>query len=625
MFGFERIFIEETHFLTFVFSKLLEGNAVIMKHLSFFPWFKRHVYQFLSLKQVFYIIVLLNSVSILLCALAGYQIYTAAYNQLLSDSLASSLSVTSAQIAQSMENVEYVSTLMLSSSAIQEQLSDAPAGNDVPGMNEYNRTINNALSEYSSLFRSNHIAYAALFGPTATNSTNWALQEKTVPYLLDAAIFNGQKRAGAVTWTSCSRSRYLLLSRNIRQISGLSLQSLGNLVIAVDIESLVSSASQFVSTYPDQKFIFFTPGGSILYAPDDMSDEEAKDLIQTSNDPWQIQSFHGHKYFVIQGTLPHYQYHYLSMAPYDKIANALQKSMRLLVLILAAGMLIVTFLSNRLINAIIHQFDVLIGRMESFSQNELELPKESTPMEYQPREIRSLHHNFNEMARRIQELVQITYTNKLLAKDAQLRALRSQISPHFLYNTLETINWRAKAVGNQKISQIAESLGNLLRASLSNQKPLVTLSYELELVDSFITIQKIRFEEQLEFHSEISEEARSGQIPPLTIQPLVENAIHYGMEEMTEVCHIDLTAEIKEGILNISVKNEGSFFEEELLEKLRSKTRKPNGFGIGLLNIDERIRLIFGDEYGLSLSNEGGLAVATIRLPFRTQEDTDLC
>lgn len=313
------------------------------------------------------------------------------------------------------------------------------------------------------------------------------------------------------------------------------------------------------------------------------------------------------------------------MAPYDKIANALQKSMRLLVLILAAGMLIVTFLSNRLINAIIHQFDVLIGRMKSFSQNELELPKESTPMEYQPREIRSLHHNFNEMARRIQELVQITYTNKLLAKDAQLRALRSQISPHFLYNTLETINWRAKAVGNQKISQIAESLGNLLRASLSNQKPLVTLSYELELVDSFITIQKIRFEEQLEFHSEISEEARSGQIPPLTIQPLVENAIHYGMEEMTEVCHIDLTAEIKEGILNISVKNEGSFFEEELLEKLRSKTRKPNGFGIGLLNIDERIRLIFGDEYGLSLSNEGGLAVATIRLPFRTQEDTDLC
>lgn len=593
-----------------------------MKHFSFSPWFKRHVYKYLSLKQVFFIIVLLNSVSILLCSLAGYHIYTAAYNQLLSDSMASSLSVTSAQIAQSMENVEYISTLMLASSSIQDQLSDAPSTDDIAGMNEYNRAINNALSEYSSLFRANHIAYAALFGPTATNSTNWALQEKTAPFLLDAAIFSGQKQAGAVTWTTCGRGRYLLLARNIRKISNLSLQSLGNLVIAVDVESLVSSAAQFTSTYPDQKFVFFTPGGSILYAPEDMSDEEADNLIQVSSDPWQILSFHGHKYFVIQGTLPHYDYRYLSMAPYDEIANALRASLRLLVLILAVGMVIVTFVSNRLITAIIHQFDVLIARMESFSHNELELPEtDDSQTENQPREIRSLHRNFNEMAHRIRELVQITYTSKLLAKDAQLRALRSQISPHFLYNTLETINWRAKAGGDQKTSQIAESLGNLLRASLSNQKPLVTLSYELELVNSFITIQKIRFEEQLEFHSQIPEEARNGQIPPLTIQPLVENAIHYGMEEMTEVCHIDLIAEIDDGTLNISVKNEGSSFEEELLEKLRNKTRKPNGFGIGLLNIDERIRLIFGDEYGLSLSNEDGFAVATIRLPFRTQED----
>ena len=79
----------------------------------------------------------------------------------------------------------------------------------------------------------------------------------------------------------------------------------------------------------------------------------------------------------------------------------------------------------------------------------------------------------------------------------------------------------------------------------------MTLSYELELVDSFITIQKIRFEDQLEFRSQVSPEALDGRIPPLTIQPLVENAIHYGMEEMTEVCHIDLTAEITDGILCI--------------------------------------------------------------------------
>ena len=592
-------------------------------------WFKQQVYRHLSLKQAFFIIVLFNSFSILLCAIAGYRIYTSAYNRLLFASLEGSLSVTSAQISQSMENVEYISTLFLSSSSIQQQLSHAPESDDLPKVQEYNRIINNALSDYSTLFRSNHIAYAALYTPIATNSTNWALQEKTPAFLLRAAITNGSKRDGSVTWTGTDRGKYLLLSRSVREIDNLFLRPLGDLVIAVDTESLVSSAVRFASAHPGQKFIFSTRKGTLLYAPDDISSSEASELLQESrDDSWKLLTLHGHKYFAIKGTLPHYDYQYLSLAPYDESAEVLRFSLCLLVLILASGMLAVLYISNRLITAIIRQFDLLISRMETFSRDELALPspKEGTAaasIEDQPKEIRSLHHNFSDMAQRIRELVQINYVNKLLAKDAQLQALRSQISPHFLYNTLETINWRAKAVGDPKISQIAESLGNLLRASLSSQRPLVTLSYELELVDSFITIQKIRFEDQLEFRSQVSQEALNGRIPPLTIQPLVENAIHYGMEEMTEVCHIDLTAEITDGILCIQVRNEGSQFEEDLLNKLRKKIRQPNGFGIGLLNIDQRIRLIFGEEYGLSLSNENGFAIAALRLPFRTQ-DADL-
>lgn len=507
---------------------------------------------------------------------------------LLFASLEGSLSVTSAQISQSMENVEYISTLFLSSSSIQQQLSHAPESDDRP-----------------------------------------KVQEKTPAFLLRAAITNGSKRDGSVTWTGTDRGKYLLLSRSVREIDNLSLRPLGDLVIAVDTESLVSSAVRFASARPGQKFIFSTRKGTLLYAPDDISGSEASELLQESrDDSWKLLTLHGHKYFAIKGTLPHYDYQYLSLAPYDEIAEALRFSLCLLVLILASGMLAILYISNRLIMAILHQFDLLISRMETFSRDELALPspKESdsiASIENQPREIRSLHHNFSDMAQRIRELVQINYVNKLLAKDAQLQALRSQISPHFLYNTLETINWRAKAVGDPKISQIAESLGNLLRASLSSQRPLVTLSYELELVDSFITIQKIRFEDQLEFRLQVSPEALDGRIPPLTIQPLVENAIHYGMEEMTEVCHIDLTAEITDGILCIQVRNEGSQFEEDLLNKLRKKIRQPNGFGIGLLNIDQRIRLIFGEEYGLSLSNENGFAIAALRLPFRTQ-DADL-
>ena len=138
------------------------------------------------------------------------------------------------------------------------------------------------------------------------------------------------------------------------------------------------------------------------------------------------------------------------------------------------------------------------------------------------------------MAERIQHLVNTNYRYQILNRDARLKALESQINPHFLYNTLETVNWRAKALKDDTISNIVQSLAALLRATLSNEKSLVPLNYELNLVNNYITIQKIRFEERLLFRfydSECTENLKNALVLPLTIQPLLENAIRYGMED----------------------------------------------------------------------------------------------
>lgn len=577
-----------------------------------------------SLKYKILTIVLFNSVTMLLCAVFGYRLYTNAYNKLLFDSMASRLSVTSAQISQKMENAEYISNLILGSSSIQDCLSDLPSPEDAPAITEYNRTINNALTEYATLFRSNGIAYAAVYSKNGeyVNCTNWVTLKRTPGFLLDAAIQNGYEKEGAVTWTHATRQPYMLLSRNVRQIRNMSLEPLGNMVIGLDLEQVVSEAVRFASQYKDQKVVIANQSGSLIYASSSLTDQRAEELITDPFTTYKIVSYDGHKYFAVKGTLPHYQYSYVTLAPFDEVAGALTVSMQTTFMIFLVGILFIWYLSSRLIRGIIRQFDALIQKMKLFTQNELELEPEEEDYGSQPNEIGALHHQFHQMALRIQNLVKVNYVNEILAKDAQLKALRSQISPHFLYNTLETINWRAKAMGNEVISQMVESLGNLLRVSLSSQKTLVTLAYELELVDSYITIQKIRFEERLEFKVITDEKAKEGMIPPLTIQPLVENAIHYGMEEMTEVCHIYLQAEVKEGVLTIQVRNEGSNFEEELLEKLKNKSRSPHGFGIGLLNIDQRIRLLFGEEYGLTLSNKHDFAVATIKMPFRKEEET---
>ncbi len=572
-----------------------------------------------SLKYKILTIALFNSVTMLLCAAFGYHLYTCAYNKLLFESMASSLSVTSKQISQKLENAEYISSLILSSSVIQKELASQPPESDSIAVAEYNRTVNNLLTEYSALFRTNGISYAVLYGDTYTNSTNWALLNKTPSFLLDAALENGFKAKGSVTWTYGERQPYILLSRNVRQISNLSLESLGNLVIGVDLEQVVSDASQFVSQHRNQQFIIASDSGSLIYASKSLSDADARELISNFTDSYKIVSYGGHKYFAVGGTLPDYEYRYVTLAPYDEVVNALGASIRLTYFLLAIGMLLVFYMSNRLIHTIINEFDALIQKMKLFTQNELELPAEDNTC--YSTEVGSLHRQFRLMAVRIQNLVKVNYVNEILTKDAQLKALRSQISPHFLYNTLETINWRAKAMGNDVISQMVESLGNLLRVSLSAQETLVTLAYELELVDSYITIQKIRFEERLEFQVITEDAFHEGMIPPLTIQPLVENAIHYGMEEMTEVCHIYLKVNVTDDIMVIQIRNEGSRFEDDLLEKLRNKSRNPHGFGIGLLNIDQRIQLLFGDEYGLTLSNEDDFAVATITLPYRKKED----
>ena len=133
----------------------------------------------------------------LLCAAFGYHLYTSAYNKLLFESMASSLSVTSKQISQKLENAEYISSLILSSSVIQKELANQPPESDSIAVAEYNRTVNNLLTEYSALFRTNGISYAVLYGDTYTNSTNWALLNKTPFYWM-------------ALWKMVSRQKVLL-------------------------------------------------------------------------------------------------------------------------------------------------------------------------------------------------------------------------------------------------------------------------------------------------------------------------------------------------------------------------------------------------------------------------------
>lgn len=226
-----------------------------------------------------------------------------------------------------------------------------------------------------------------------------------------------------------------------------------------------------------------------------------------------------------------------------------------------------------------------------------------------------LHRQFDKMAAQISSLVKENYTKELLVKEAQLKALEMQINPHFLYNTLESINWRAKVIKATVISQMVESLGNLFRAILSHTGQNFTIEEELALVNDYLTIQKCRFGSRL-ICSINADPALSGIcVPKLSIQPLVENAISHAMESICEECVINILVQKKGTYLQILVQNTGSVFEDHLLDKLQDGTITPKGFGIGLLNIDKRFRLMFGENYSFTLYNKNGMATACIQFP----------
>lgn len=173
---------------------------------------------------------------------------------------------------------------------------------------------------------------------------------------------------------------------------------------------------------------------------------------------------------------------------------------------------------------------------------------------------------------------------------------------------------------DEQISLMTESLGKLLRITLSKNNEDSSLSQELELVQYYINIQKLRFDEELSYITDIPENLLPAYLPKFTLQPLVENAVRYGLEEGSEDCMISISAFSSRNQLTILLKNTGSVFEEDLLQKLITKEIIPHGFGIGVLNVNNRLNLAFGDNYSMEFFNQNNCAAVRITIPFQRKK-----
>ena len=202
-------------------------------------------------------------------------------------------------------------------------------------------------------------------------------------------------------------------------------------------------------------------------------------------------------------------------------------------------------------------------------------------------------------------------------RKSELRALQAQINPHFLYNTLDSIIWMAEWGKTKEVVLMTSSLAKLLRQSISNQNELVRVEEEVEYTRSYLTIQKMRYKDKLEYDIQVSPEVLGQKIPKLVLQPLVENAIYHGIKykEGKGIVQIEGWIGQKELILRISDDGIGMTEEQlaKIFEKRETDIRKN---GVGVLNVHERIQLYYGKDYGLRFSSTlGEGTVVEVRIP----------
>ncbi|WP_226037458.1 cache domain-containing sensor histidine kinase [Aquibacillus saliphilus] len=223
-------------------------------------------------------------------------------------------------------------------------------------------------------------------------------------------------------------------------------------------------------------------------------------------------------------------------------------------------------------------------------------------------EVGTLAKSFNSMIQEIDQLIKKNYRIELRQKDAELYALQSQINPHFMYNTLETIGYAVEDEEKDTVVKMVTILGRMLRYSLNNKDKLVPISKELKHIKDYLTVQKFRFEGRIDFDIQEEMDSNNYYSPKFILQPIVENSIKYGMEQL-HTCKIEISIyKETENKLCIRIKDNGPGIEKDTLAALKESLTKDAMVGrdssFGLINVHARIAMTFGESFGLDISSE---------------------
>ena len=385
-------------------------------------------------------------------------------------------------------------------------------------------------------------------------------------------------------------------------------------MVALDVGKLLDNEIHSLSSQPSELYLY--NGTQLIYH----SGEEAAAALpqEESAYGYQISTIGGKKYYICWLTSSVTGLRLCSVFDYHEIYGQINTARNALIFGECAILLLFAWVLLHMARLVTKPIHTLSEAMQTVDQQEgnFAAARALLPADPAADEIGTLTREFDSVLGKIDTLIHENYEKQILLQETRYKMLQAQINPHFLYNTLGTLNWLVKAGNREDACRMIVSLGDILRAALSPRQN-TTAAADVQLAGSYIAIQQLRYKSRAEFTLTVSGELEQWTLPHFTLQPLIENAIHYGVEDSDTVCRIHIAAQAANDVLTLIVHNTGTPVEPKRLDEIRAFTIKPQGHGIGLKNIYERLSMLYQD-FGFDFDSDA--TGTTVRILLRQRD-----
>jgi two-component system sensor histidine kinase YesM len=421
---------------------------------------------------------------------------------------------------------------------------------------------------------------------------------------------------------------YMVVARLIREKHNMSFNEIGVVFFFVDMRQI---ALDYMNSN-EYSIIIENKENNIRYSyleeANQLMVEEAMDSRNHYPSLWKI----GKESYIVRSVQPKASlFRYIILAPATNIYNVLAKGVRILLFVYVIGLIVVMLVSIIYVQRAMGELKYFVNYIKSIPIKTIHLDEYNGRNTYvdslemhniSTDEISELKESYDNMIQTLNKLIKENYMQMLWVKEAQIYALQAQFNPHFLNNTLNSIYWMSKNEKNMKVADMAAGLGVLMKEAIASKEFVVSVKKELEILDNYIVIQKLRYGKRLSVTREVDDRVYNKVIPKFTLQPLVENAIYYGVESNISSCVIAIKIYEETNYIFCEVFNSGSQVDDDIMQKLRKKEINVKGNGIGLLNIEDRIKSLFGEASGIEILNlEDAGVIAKVKLRNITMDD----